>query len=194
MLAFTSVYFFESRLFNGLRPIQIKKSPSSRLACQAACETCRASASPFWTLENLRISIKQSIRRDRGLAKDLFAATWARQSKGPAPPMVWRRQGQKWPIAGYRRLWGSPASPTGCQRFPSGGRRGRVRTYPWTLALSRLSAKAGECVLGRNILRPAVSRGHGHGAVERLVGVGKPAPESPNTAIVGACLIAQTPA
>jgi hypothetical protein len=24
-LAFTSVYFFESRLFNGLRPIQIKK-------------------------------------------------------------------------------------------------------------------------------------------------------------------------
>jgi hypothetical protein len=26
LLAFTSVYFFESRLFNGLRPIQIKKS------------------------------------------------------------------------------------------------------------------------------------------------------------------------
>src|ERR1700733_3953827 len=28
MLSFTSVYFFESRLFNGLRPIQIKKSSS----------------------------------------------------------------------------------------------------------------------------------------------------------------------
>jgi hypothetical protein len=27
LLAFTSVYFFESGLFNGLRPIQIRKSP-----------------------------------------------------------------------------------------------------------------------------------------------------------------------
>ena len=51
--------------------------------------------------------------------------------------------------------------------------------------------QAGERVLGRNVLRPAI-RG-GDGAVERIMGVGEPAPESPNTAIVGACLIARTP-
>jgi hypothetical protein len=30
LLAFTSVYFFETRLFNGLRAIQIKKSAFDR--------------------------------------------------------------------------------------------------------------------------------------------------------------------
>src|SRR3984957_10279122 len=62
----------------GYGRFKLKKSPSSRLASQAACETCRAFAPPLWTL---RISIKQSIRRDRGLAKDLFAATEWRSRK-----------------------------------------------------------------------------------------------------------------
>jgi hypothetical protein len=33
LLAFTSVYFSESGLFNGLRPIQIKKFPSAISGC-----------------------------------------------------------------------------------------------------------------------------------------------------------------
>ena len=37
MLAFTSVYFSESGLFNGLRPIQIKKNCSSAPARAAGC-------------------------------------------------------------------------------------------------------------------------------------------------------------
>jgi hypothetical protein len=36
MLAFTSVYFFESGLFNGLQPIQIKKTGGAYSGAQRA--------------------------------------------------------------------------------------------------------------------------------------------------------------
>ena len=62
-------------LFSGLRPFGVKKSPSSRLS--GCARTCSA-ASPLWTLGDLRISMSESIRRNRGLAKDLFAATECR--------------------------------------------------------------------------------------------------------------------
>jgi hypothetical protein len=81
-----------------------------------------ASASSFWALGNLRISMRESIRRDRGSAKDLFAATGVLQRKIKARQWL-EREGAEGPITGDRRLWGSPSSRTGCQRFPSGGRR-----------------------------------------------------------------------
>jgi hypothetical protein len=37
VLAFTSVYFFESRLFNGLRAIQIKKFPLPLRLASTGC-------------------------------------------------------------------------------------------------------------------------------------------------------------
>jgi hypothetical protein len=41
---FTSVYFFESGLFNELRPIQIKKIP---VLSQVVCETSQRAPSPL---------------------------------------------------------------------------------------------------------------------------------------------------
>jgi hypothetical protein len=38
MLAFTSVYFFESGLFNGLQPVQTKISPPPNLATRLRAE------------------------------------------------------------------------------------------------------------------------------------------------------------
>jgi hypothetical protein len=83
---------------------------SSRLACEVVSEAPRAFASPFWTFGNLRISIRESIPRDHGSAKDLFAAIGTRKSKALAPPMVWSRRGQKMancprsPVVGFSRL------------------------------------------------------------------------------------------
>src|ERR1700722_4079549 len=64
-------------LFNGLRPFGVKKIPSLPSRLSGYARTCRA-ACPFWTLGDPRISMSESIRRNRGLAKDLFAATACR--------------------------------------------------------------------------------------------------------------------
>ena len=82
MLLFIYVYFLELRLFNELRPIQIKKIPLPLDSpVRLYLKRLVASASSFWALGNLRISMRESIRRDRGSAKDLFAATGVLQRK-----------------------------------------------------------------------------------------------------------------
>ncbi len=92
-------------LFNGLRPFGVKKSPSSRLACQVACETCSAFASPTWTLGNLRISIRGKYTEGSRISQGFVCCNPAPQPKTIAPSMAWRRRGSKQRIAGDRRLW-----------------------------------------------------------------------------------------
>jgi hypothetical protein len=96
--------------------------------------------SSLLTLEvcKFRVSIRQSIQRDCGSAKNLLAATGMRQPKGLSSPMTSSRRGKRRRVTGNDRVAGrdletprrrlsliarpamrSRASRTGCQRLSS---------------------------------------------------------------------------
>ena len=65
-LSFASVYFFESSLFNGLRPIQIKKSdPRLKLCAKRLIRPCAACLRPIALSFSLMgcLATQGSIRR-----------------------------------------------------------------------------------------------------------------------------------
>jgi hypothetical protein len=76
LLSFTNVYFFESGLFNGLRPIQVKKIAPLGFADGRVRRASRH-LSPLDAPD----FHQRKYTGDRGSAKDLLAATGLRSRK-----------------------------------------------------------------------------------------------------------------
>src|ERR1700722_14020852 len=104
MLAFTSVYFFESGLFNGLRPIQIKKIPflsarqSGRLRNVSRVRPSLVDTSDFHQAKYTEGSrISQGFVRCNRMA----------QPKDRTLPTVWSLRGGPRKVAGTNQVVGA---------------------------------------------------------------------------------------
>jgi hypothetical protein len=81
MLSFTYVYFFELRLFNGLQPIQIKKSRVT------LCLKCNRRSFAFATLAmrfchcEFEPTNRMNYSTHSGLRKELHQEFWSRRRR-----------------------------------------------------------------------------------------------------------------
>jgi hypothetical protein len=80
-----------------------KNSPHST----SPFRSCAAPRTVLFRRWTIRISIRESIRRDCPRAKNLLAATGVEQSKAPSPPGTWAQESKRGRLWGAAGLWGA---------------------------------------------------------------------------------------